>query len=107
MSSHGLTPEQLEIVRGILRPFRSHIERVGLFGSRATGTYRDNSDIDMVLYGDVDEAMVDHIWTLFDASDLPVAVDVSAYQLVDYPPLKAHIDQVMVLLFSRDEISRP
>ncbi|MBW2735732.1 MAG: nucleotidyltransferase domain-containing protein [Deltaproteobacteria bacterium] len=101
---HGLTPEQVEIIRDILRPFGSHIERVCLFGSRATGTYRNNSDIDIVLDGDVNEAMLDRIWTLFDASDLPVSVDVTAYKMVDYPPLKAHIDQVMVLLFSREEI---
>ncbi len=104
MNNHGLNKEQLDIIKKILCPYAKNIEKVGLFGSRATGKYRSNSDIDMVLYGDLDEKTLDRIWTLFEESLLPVKVDVSAYNLIDYPPLKAHIDEVMKVLFTREEL---
>lgn len=101
MPDHGLTPDQLNIIRGVLSPYAPVIERVGLFGSRALGTARSNSDIDLVLYGPVTEAMADRIWTLFDESSLALKVDVSAYDLITYPPLKLHIDEVMQPLFEQ------
>lgn len=104
MADHGLTQDQLNIIRGALSPYASVITRAGLFGSRATGTMRPNSDIDLVLYGPLTEAMVDRIWTLFDASGLAVKVDVSAYDLIDYPPLKLHIDEVMQPLFEQADL---
>ncbi|MDR0330026.1 MAG: hypothetical protein LBH99_05185 [Rickettsia sp.] len=39
ISNHGLSKEQLNILRNILLPFSKQIERVGLFGSRATGFF--------------------------------------------------------------------
>ncbi len=103
MSHHGLTSQNLEAIKSILRPYATKIEKVALFGSRAVGTYRENSDIDMVIYGDLKESDIDRLYTLFDESTLPVKVDVNAYNLVDYPPLKAHIDTVMYpLLLQKD-----
>jgi len=104
MPGHGLTPEQIAAIRDILAPFAEGIELVGLFGLRATGKARPNSDIDLVLYGPLDEATVARIWTLFDASTLALKVDVIAYDLIAYPPLKAHVDAVMRPLLSKGEL---
>jgi len=104
MVDHGLSESQLQVIRAILAPFAESIESVGLFGSRATGRFRPNSDIDMVLYGPIDEAMQDRIATLFDESPLAVDVDVVAYALIAYPALRAHIDAVMRPLFTRAEL---
>jgi predicted nucleotidyltransferase len=95
MRDHGLTDGQLRIITDTLRPFAGKITTVGLFGSRATGTHRDNSDIDLVLYGPLNEADVDRIYTLFEESPLPIKVDVVAFDLIDHPPLKQHITAVM------------
>lgn len=105
MKQHGLSDEQLKIIKDILVPFAEDIDCAGLFGSRATGKYRPNSDIDLVLYGTLDEKTVDRISTLFNESTLPVKVDVQAYDLITYTPLKAHIDAVMLLLFKRDSLN--
>ncbi|CAO5673885.1 MAG: hypothetical protein CNLJKLNK_01372 [Holosporales bacterium] len=104
MTDDGLTPLQKTIIREILRPFVNKIDMVGLFGSRATGAYRDNSDIDMVIYGDLKEDDVNRLWTLFDASPLPIKVDIQAYSLITYPPLKKHIDEFMKPLFLKEEL---
>ncbi|WP_417905192.1 nucleotidyltransferase family protein [Candidatus Tisiphia endosymbiont of Micropterix aruncella] len=103
ISHHGLSKEQLNILRNILLPFSKQIESVGLFGSRATGSYRPNSDIDIVIYGSLDEKTLDRIFTLLNDSNLPVKVDVQSYDLITYPPLKEHIDANMLLLFTHDQ----
>ena len=104
MPHHGLTLQQLQTIAGILRPSADRITLVGLFGSRALGTWRETSDIDMVLYGPVSEADVDRLYTLFMESHLPVKVDVVAYDLVEYPQLKQHIDRVMQPLFTQEDL---
>jgi|CXWL01.1.fsa_nt_gi predicted nucleotidyltransferase len=104
MIDHGLTARQLEIIKLILVPYSDKIEKVGLFGSRATGAYRENSDIDMVIYGDMDEQYVSHLWTLLNESSLPVKVDVNAYNLIAYPPLKEHIDSNVKMLFTKQDL---
>lgn len=101
---HHLTDDQIAILHHILSNFADDIELVGLFGSRATGRARPNSDIDLVLYGAVDAAMVDRIWTLCDESDLSLKVDVNAYDLIEVDALKAHIDLVMHPLFTREQL---
>ena len=101
MSRHGLSDSQINIIQHILASFSASINTVGLFGSRATGRYRANSDIDIVLYGNLDETILDRISTLFDESLLSLKVDVVAYDLITYPPLKTHIDAVMLPLFTQ------
>jgi uncharacterized protein len=101
MSNHGLTPPQMQLISTILRPYARKITLVGLFGSRATGTYRANSDIDLVLYGTLAAREVDRLHSLFEESALPMKVDVVAYDLIDHPPLQAHITAVMQPLFAK------
>lgn len=104
MNDNGLSDEQLNIIKEVLLPFAENIESVGLFGSRATGKYRLNSDIDMVIYGNLSEKIADRIATLFTDSNLPVKVDVISYNNIAYPPLKAHIDSVVKSLFSHEDL---
>jgi predicted nucleotidyltransferase len=101
---HGLSNTQLSEIKRILYPFAGNIESVGFFGSRATGKYRPNSDIDMVIYGDLSEKNTDRIATLFGDSKLPVKVDVIAYNHITYPTLKAHIDAVVKTLFTHEDL---
>ena len=120
------------ILRGVLSEFAHTIERVAVFGSYATGKARDNSDIDLVIYGSLSTAEIDRLWTLFDESDLAVPiVSVSlglpavfmfgtdqrkarpqrirllhgvAYDDDLYPPLKRHIDTIARPLFERSDL---
>ena len=91
---HGLSENQVRLIKNILERFAPAVESVSVFGSRATGTYKSYSDIDVVLYGDFNEETVDRLWTCFAESWLPYNVDVTAYNLVTHPPLKEHIDRV-------------
>ena len=106
MPSHGLTDKQLGIVRNTFIPYADKIECVGLFGSRATGKARASSDIDIVVYGKITEADIDRLRTLFDESELAIKVDITAYHQITYPHLKTHIDEVMQVLFTHDDLER-
>lgn len=102
-ADHGLTPAQLSRIKEILAPFAAHLDRVVLFGSRASGAYRPSSDIDLALYGPIEEQDVDRLHTLFMESTLPLRVDIVSYQSVNSTPLKRHINEAGVILFEKDD----
>ena len=102
MINHGLSENQINVIKKIMLPYSKYIECVGLFGSRATGNFRSNSDIDLVIYGSLDEKTIDRIYSIFKNSSLSLKVDIHAYNLIDYPPLTKHIDDHMVVLFNFD-----
>jgi predicted nucleotidyltransferase len=104
MVNHGLTEKQLELIKHVLAPYTKQIDKVCLFGSRATGSYRENSDIDLVIHGVTEEKVINRLWTLFDESSLPYKVDVKGYELTTYPPLKLHMDDTETLLFTKDDL---
>ena len=107
MPAHGLSERHIDIIRAILAPYADRIERVDLFGSRATGAYRPESDIDIVLHGTVDEAAIGRIQTLLDDSLLPYKIDLCAYDRIDYPPFRAHIALVAKTLLTQADLRSP
>ena len=104
MNKYGLTDRQMSIIKQILAENTDAVTQVSLFGSRAQGTYKPYSDIDLVLHGDIDQATQDRLWTLFHESSLPYKVDVNVYQNIRYPALKRDIDAKSKPLFSRQEL---
>ena len=99
----GLTADHRDLLRDILATSGDRIDRVAVFGSRATGRYRPNSDLDLVLYGSADAADCDRLWTLFQESSLPFSVDVVSDAAIDSSPLRAHIDAVARPLLVRTD----
>jgi len=101
---HGIETRYLQIIKDILMHSCRAIERVSLFGSRATGCFTCSSDIDLVLYGDILEEEAQVLFTCLHESLLPYRVDITVYNHVRYPPLKRHIDAVAKRLFSKEEM---
>ena len=99
-----LTSRELAIVRQVLAPFADSIDRVAVFGSRAMGSSRPASDIDLALYGSLSEAQVARLWTLFDECSLAVAVDLADYARLSQGSFKRHIDAVAKTLFTREQL---
>lgn len=104
MIDHGLSGSHLAMIAEVLAPFADAIDRVGLFGSRATRTQKLGSDINLVLYGPLTEPMVDRLWTRFSDTLLPFSVDVVAYSHIQEPGLKRQIDAVMWPLLVREDL---
>jgi predicted nucleotidyltransferase len=72
------------------------IQYVKLYGSRAKGNYRPGSDIDITIFGDASFGRTElgNVWNDLDDSDIPYFVDISIYDQLNNPELKAHIDRV-------------
>ena len=102
--NHGITQNDLQTIKNILASNCQNIEKVCLFGSRATGRFTKTSDIDLVLYGDISEQESDRIYTCFYESMIPHKVDIVAYQHIAHPPLKKQIDKEMKRLFSNEQL---
>lgn len=101
-----LTAVQRDVLLAVLAPFAERIERVDLYGSRARGDARPGSDIDIVLDGPIDDAVLARIMADLEESYLSVSVDVSAYAMLKPGP---HRDQVLATarpLFSRDDLAQ-
>lgn len=102
--NHGIPTAHLEQIKNILKNNCKSIEKVGLFGSRATGCFTKNSDIDLVLYGNVSEQETARLLTCFHESLLPHKVDIASYQHITFPALKQHIDDFGQELFSKETL---
>jgi len=97
---YGLPSRTLATLDSIFRKYPG-IRQAILYGSRAAGKYRNGSDIDLTLKTDNTFARVDllHIAGDFDDADIPYLVDVSIYDKLSNPDLKAHIDRVGKVLY--------
>jgi predicted nucleotidyltransferase len=97
---YGLSDHTLEVLTALFEKYRG-IREVILYGSRALGTYRNGSDIDITLRTDNSFAFTDllHLMDDFDESPLPYLADISLYQDIENPDLKAHIDRAGKVLY--------
>lgn len=80
----------------------SKIDKAVMFGSRAKGNYRPDSDIDIALKGK--NLTLQDILKLsgtLDEADLKLKVDLVHYETIKEPALTAHIDRVGIEFYSR------
>jgi len=98
---YGLPEKTLNTLDSIFRKYPGIREAV-LYGSRAKGKFRAGSDIDITLKTSNAFTRTEllHIAGDFDDSDMPYFVDVSMYDTLANPELKAHIDRVGKVLYS-------
>lgn len=94
----GLKEQHYATLMQVLRGFLNEIDGVGLYGSRARGDHRPNSDIDLVLYGDDSFTTLAKLKYALDESSLPLEVDVVIYNKLTNQALKAEIDKQVVRL---------
>jgi predicted nucleotidyltransferase len=102
MNRFGLTDRELELIGGV---FERHPEVVEtrIFGSRAKGNSRPNSDIDLALFGHIAPATLAAVAGELDDLPLPYAFDVQAHEAIRHRPLREHIDRVGQSLYVRKD----
>ena len=101
ISGHGLSQQTVAQITRVLTEFPD-VERAVLFGSRAKGTHKRGSDIDLALAGThLDWQTLGRIRSALD--DLPVPYRFSLVILGSKldPEVAAHISRVGVLLYER------
>lgn len=104
MSAVTLTEVQRSILLETLARYVPPIERVDAYGSRANGAARPASDIDLVLAGPIDWALVARIKGALDESYLSIFADVAAYALLEDGGFRDQVIATAKPLFDRAEL---
>jgi len=83
--------------------FEAHkeIECAVLYGSRALGTNRINSDIDITLKGEIKFKELLKVESELDELLLPYKIDLSIYSSIQNEQLIEHIDRVGKIFYKR------
>lgn len=98
-SEIGLSDDQFSQLIGIFKLVKQ-VNQVKVFGSRAKGNYRKNSDIDLALFGDsLDRFVISKLLLELDDSNIPFKVDAQIYTEINNDPLKEHIDRVGIKIY--------
>jgi predicted nucleotidyltransferase len=99
MTEFGLNKKDLEAINAVFFA-NSKIESVKIFGSRAKGNYRKNSDIDLVLIGKINQLDAQEVASNLDDIALPYLFDVKVFNEINSPELLDHINRVGVFIYN-------
>lgn len=89
----GLYPNSYKEILSIFKK-NKNIDEVIIFGSRAKGTYREGSDIDFAIIGNVTYDDIIKLKIDFDNSSIPYLIDVVVYESITSKKLREHIQRV-------------
>lgn len=94
------------ILTTLIRIFSKYptIRQIKLYGSRAKGNYRENSDIDLVAIGETDRFSIASILLDLDDTDIPYLIDLQNYSELKNRHLIEHIDRVGLVIYDRDQV---
>jgi uncharacterized protein len=93
-AQYGLSSDAIAAIQAVLKK-HPNITKAILYGSRAKGNYRPNSDIDLTLQGEqLDYSEFVAIDNELDDLLLPYTIDLSIYDKIENPDLIAHIQRV-------------
>lgn len=100
---YGLSNRTLQKIQSVLSHY-PQVERAILYGSRATGTYRNGSDIDLTLYSDaLTHSILSRIDTELDDLLLPYTIDLSIFDQIDNPVMVEQIQRIGVNFYEKYE----
>ena len=100
-NAFGLTDRDTKTLQDIFNKYPD-VENVFIFGSRAKGTYKQGSDIDLAIMNEgVKDTVIGKMKSDFEDSSLPYTVDLVNYHTIKHPELKNHIDRVGVPFYEK------
>lgn len=104
IGAFGLSSSQLTEITEAIASF-DRVERAVVFGSRAMGTQKPGSDVDICVFGKQVGATeaTELSRRLNNETTTAFMIDVLAYSEIDNASLRHHIDQDGVVMFDRNE----
>ena len=100
---YGMIDDELELLCSLFARQRE-IERVILYGSRARGTHKPFSDVDITLLGvGLTRSHLNRLMADIDESSLPYSFDISIFSKLTNPDLVEQIERTGVVLYQRGE----
>lgn len=101
----GLKEKTIEQINKIFAKY-SQIEKVILYGSRAKGSFKHGSDIDLTLIGNgLNLSIINKISLAIDDMLLPYTFDISIYDQISNSDLIKHIEMVGVAFYERNKVT--
>lgn len=103
-SRFGLKESTIQKIRGVLGHY-PQVEKATLYGSRAKGSYKNGSDIDLTLRGNTNLTL-NVLYKIMDELDdllLPYIIDLSIYDTINDPDVIEHIQRVGVTFYDKNE----
>jgi len=100
LGNSGLSAHTVDKINAVFARYPS-IEQAILYGSRAKGTFRNGSDIDLTLKGEnISQSELSRIENELDDLLLPHKIDLSLLRQIDNQNLIGHIERVGVVFYS-------
>lgn len=99
--SFGLSPATLRQIRATLTQYPA-VQSAVIYGSRAKGSHKPGSDIDLTLLGE--GLGFDDLTAINEALEellLPYEIDLSLFKHIDNAALREHIKRVGQVLYAR------
>ena len=79
---------------------KPEIQKVVIYGSRAKGTYKNGSDIDLAIWSDKENSS--EITAELEELPTPYMFDVIDYKMLSHENLKKSIDKDGIVFYKRD-----
>lgn len=96
----GLPDKTINLIHEVFKKY-SCIDKVLIYGSRARGDYKNGSDIDLTLLGDISVKEKMQISGLIYDLPIPYTCELSIYKNTKNANLLEHIDRVGQVFYER------
>jgi predicted nucleotidyltransferase len=93
----GLSEKHFQLIVETLK--QANIDRAMVFGSRAKGNWRENSDIDIAVFGE--GVNVGSLVAQLDELPMPYKFDIVDYNNINSCALREHIDRVGIEIYTK------
>lgn len=98
---YGLSTSVIASIREVFARFPD-VDKAVLYGSRAMGTHKTGSDIDLTLHGDhLSQPQLTAIASELDDLLLPYTIDLSIFVMLNNVDLREHIGRVGKVFYER------
>ena len=99
---YGMTDDELQLLLSLFAR-QKEIGQVILYGSRAMGTHKPFSDVDITLMGiGLKRSHLTRLMAEIDESTLPYSFDISIFSQLTNPDLIVQIEKTGIVLYSRE-----
>tara|TARA_R110002050_G_scaffold176775_1_gene309745 strand:- start:6269 stop:6592 length:324 start_codon:yes stop_codon:yes gene_type:complete len=100
-NNSGISEPSFEVILNVFKDF-PEIESAVLFGSRALGTFKKGSDIDIAIYGPnlTPQTSLSISSKLNESTPIPYYIDIVAPKFLDSTSLIEHIKRVGKIIYT-------
>lgn len=101
----GLAERHIVLLQNILSR-HARVSAARIFGSRATGSHKPGSDIDIVLFGDVEAAECALIKTEISDTTIPYFTDILIFDKITNSALVEKIENESILIYTKEQANQ-